>query len=117
MIDNLFSSLFYSPYIKNYQTDNSSLVLEVYCKNKRCGYINFTNERLISIISFGIRSFKGNAKREAVYLHYNDQKLFIVNKATSKTIFKIKCSEEVFRSIKAKLNTLKYTFLDKRNNH
>lgn len=96
--------------------DNGLVALEIFCRNKRCGYINFTNERLISIISYGIRSFKGNAEREAVYLYYNDEKLFIINKATNKTILNIKCSEEIFKSIENELGALKYAFLNKRNN-
>ena len=113
----LLTSLFYSPYIKSYQADNGLLALEIFCGNKQCGYVNINRERITSLISFGIKSFKGSVKREAIYLHYNDRKLFLVNKATNKRLLKIKCSEEIFKSVADEFESLGYAFLSKRTIH
>ena len=105
----LLKSLFYSPYVKSCQTNNGTIALEIYCRNKRCGYINITNERVTSLISLGIKSFKGSTKREDTYFRYLHQKLAIINKATSKIILRIKCNKRMFNRIKHEFDTLKYT--------
>lgn len=110
MIPSLLTSLFYSPYIKSCQASNCTIALEIYCRNKRCGYINISKERITSLVSFGIKSFKGSAKREDIYFRYDSRKLMAVNRASNKTILKVKCGEEMCKSIKDELRTLNYTF-------
>ena len=96
----LFMSLFIDPYIKTYNETDGIIILEVYFMEEQCGYINITNDKINSIISCGIKSFKGLMKRDEIYFNYMSGRLEIIEKRTNKKILRIKCSEEIYIKIK-----------------
>jgi hypothetical protein len=83
-------SLFNAPYIHSYKINNGTIVLNVYFMEKECGYINITNEKINSIISCGIKSFKGLMKSENVEFEYINEHFIIIDTRTKKRILKIK---------------------------
>jgi hypothetical protein len=93
-------SLFNDPYIHSYKINNDTIVLNVYFMEKECGYINITSEKINSIISCGIKSFKGIMKRENVEFEYINGKFVIMDIRTKKGILKIKCPLEIYEKIK-----------------
>jgi hypothetical protein len=93
-------SLFIDPYIKTYNETDGMIILEVYFMEKQCGYINITSDKVNSIISCGIKSFKGVMKRDEIYFDYANGRLEIIKRGTSEKILRIKCSEEIYIKIK-----------------
>jgi hypothetical protein len=67
---------------------------------KECGYINITSEKINSIISCGIKSFKGFTKIENVEFEYVNGNFVIIDTRTMKRILKIKCPLEIYEKIK-----------------
>ncbi|MDR1347596.1 MAG: hypothetical protein LBJ63_04075 [Prevotellaceae bacterium] len=67
---------------------------------KECGYINITNEKINSIISCAIKSFKGLMKRADVEFEYINGNFVIIATRTKKIILKIKCPLEIYEKIK-----------------
>jgi hypothetical protein len=93
-------SLFNDPYIHSYKINNDTIVLNVYFMEKECGYINITSEKINSIISCGIKSFKGLMKSENVEFEYTNGKFVIMDTRTKKRILKIKSPKEIYEKIK-----------------
>jgi hypothetical protein len=67
---------------------------------KECGYINIAGEKINSIISCGIKSFKGLMKRRDVEFEYINGNFVITDTGTGKRILKIKCPLEIYEKIK-----------------
>jgi hypothetical protein len=82
-------SLFNDPYIHSYKTNEDATVLNVYFMGKECGYINITSEKINSIFSCGIKSFKGLMSREDVEFEYINENFIITDTRTKKIILKI----------------------------
>jgi hypothetical protein len=67
---------------------------------KECGYINITSEKINSIISCGIKSFKGLMKNEDIEFGYTNGNFVIIDTRTKKKILKINCPVEIYEKIK-----------------
>jgi hypothetical protein len=93
-------SLFNDPCIHSYKINNDTTVLSVYFMEKECGYINITGEKINSIISCGIKSFKGLMKRRDLEFEYINGNFVIRHTGTKKKILKIKCPVEIYEHIK-----------------
>jgi len=95
-----FMSLFCDPYINSIKINNETIVLDVFFMDKKCGDINITKEKITSIISCGIKSFKGLMRREEMKFEYRDGNFIIINTITGKRILKIKCPLEIYEKLK-----------------
>jgi hypothetical protein len=93
-------SLFNDPYIHSYKINNDTIVLNVYFMEKECGYINITSEKINSIISCGIKSFKGLMKNEYIEFGYINGNFVLIDTRTKKKILEIKCLLEIYEKIK-----------------
>jgi hypothetical protein len=93
-------SLFKTPYIQNYEINNDTIILNVYFIEKKCGYINITNEKINALISCGIKSFKGFMLRENININYQNGNMIIINKENNKKILEMKCPMEIYEKIK-----------------
>jgi hypothetical protein len=82
-------SLFNDPYIHSYKINEDATVLNVYFMGKECGYINITSTKINSIISCGIKSFKGFMYREDVEFEYINENFIITDTRTKKIVLKI----------------------------
>ena len=103
-----FMSLFCDPYVASCHANNGTIALEIYFREKHCGFISIKSEHVTSYISCGVKFFKGYMKREDVYFHYDRKKLKIISKKTNETRIKVKCSEEIHKKLKHELEKLNY---------
>jgi len=103
-----FMSLFCDPYVASCHANNGIIALEIYFREKHCGFISIESEHVTSYMSCGVKFFKGHMKREDVYFHYDRKKLKLIYKKTNETRLKVKCSEEIHKKLKHELEKLNY---------
>jgi hypothetical protein len=96
-------SLFKDPHIHGYTINDDTMTLNVYFMGKKCGYVDITSEKINSIISCGVKSFKCFMKIENVEFAYIDGNFVMTDTRTKARVLKIKCQLEVYGKIIAKI--------------
>ena len=95
--------IFSEPSIDSCKEDNGTFFLTVYQKSVKCGFINILKEKGQVTFQFacGGNNFgKGFSNLNEVDFEYKNQYLTMIKKTTNRTIFKIKCKQEIFDELK-----------------
>jgi hypothetical protein len=93
--------LFYNPkfYIQSFTESDDYLILNIYSKSKKCGFININNENITYQYSLGLNGKKGIIDLREVVLGYNTEILFIKIK-DGKNIISVKCNQGIYEKTK-----------------
>jgi hypothetical protein len=93
--------LFSNPkfHIQSFTESDDFLILNVYSKSKKCGFININNENITYQYSLGLKGKKGIIDLREVVLGY-DKEILLIKTKENKNIISIKCNQRVYEKTK-----------------